>query len=94
VLHGVTWVTRVQDSAFSLVESHTAGIRPSIHTVQIPLQSLPNLNQIDNPALFVVIYKLSVHSITSSKTLIKILTRTGPIQLSSNMVAANNLNNP
>jgi len=36
-LHGVV-VTEVQDQAFGLVETHTAGLGPSIQFVQIPLQ--------------------------------------------------------
>ena len=41
-LHGVV-VTKVQDLAFGLVDTHTVGLVLSIQSVQIPLQSLPTL---------------------------------------------------
>jgi len=40
VLHGIV-VTKVQDPALGLVETHTNGLSPLIRPVQIPLQSLP-----------------------------------------------------
>ena len=43
-LHGAV-VTQVQDLAFGLVETHTTNLGPSIQPVQIPLQSLPTLEQ-------------------------------------------------
>jgi len=42
-------VTEAQDPAFGLAEPHTVGLSPSIQPVQIPLQSLPALQQIDTP---------------------------------------------
>ncbi|KAK4814538.1 hypothetical protein QYF61_022257 [Mycteria americana] len=55
-LHGVV-VTRVQDLALGLVEPHMIDLGPSIQPVQIPLQSLPTLEQIDTPTQFGVICK-------------------------------------
>ncbi|GAB0199151.1 hypothetical protein GRJ2_002380500 [Grus japonensis] len=52
-------VTEVQDPALGLVKPHTAGLGPSIQPIQIPLQPLPTLEQIDTPAQFGVICKLS-----------------------------------
>jgi len=46
VLHGFV-VTKVQDPAFGLIEPHTLGLGPLIQPVQIPLQSLPTLEQIN-----------------------------------------------
>jgi len=57
-LHGVV-VTEGQDPAFGLVEAHTVGLGPSIHSVQIRLQSLPTLQQIDSPTQLGVICKLT-----------------------------------
>ncbi|GAB0208342.1 mitochondrial enolase superfamily member 1 [Grus japonensis] len=57
-LHGVV-VTQVQDLALSLVEPHTIGLSPLIQPVQIPLQSLPTLEQIDTPSHLSVICKLT-----------------------------------
>ncbi|KAK4820044.1 hypothetical protein QYF61_017857 [Mycteria americana] len=57
-LHGVV-VAQVQDSALSLVESHTIGLGPSIQPVQIPLQSLSPLKQINTPTQLGVICKLT-----------------------------------
>ena len=48
MLHGVV-VTQVQDPALGLVEPHTVGLGPSMQPVQIPLQSLPTLQQISTP---------------------------------------------
>jgi len=61
-VHGVV-VIEVQDPAFGLVETHTVGLSPSIQPVQIPLQSLPNLKQIDTPAQFGVTCKLTEGSL-------------------------------
>jgi len=47
-LHGVV-VTQVQYPALGLVETLAVGLGPSIQSVQIPLQSLPTLDQIDTP---------------------------------------------
>ncbi|KAK4810045.1 hypothetical protein QYF61_005108 [Mycteria americana] len=57
-LHGVV-VTQVQDLALSLVEPHTIDLGPLIQPVQIPLQSLPTLEQINTPAQFGVSCKLT-----------------------------------
>jgi len=53
-LYGVV-VTEVQDPAPGLVEPHTVGLSPLIQPVQIPLQSLPTLQQINTPAQLGVI---------------------------------------
>jgi len=52
-------VTEVQDPALGLVEPHRVGLSPSIQSVQIPLQSLPTLEQIDTPTQLGVICKLT-----------------------------------
>ncbi|KAK4820419.1 hypothetical protein QYF61_026255 [Mycteria americana] len=57
-LHGVV-VAQVQDLALSLVESHTIGLNPSIQPVQVPLQSLPSLQQINTPTQLGVVCKLT-----------------------------------
>ncbi|KAK4821136.1 LOW QUALITY PROTEIN: hypothetical protein QYF61_013522 [Mycteria americana] len=57
-LHGV-FVTPVQDLTLGLVKPHTIDLGPSIQPVQVPLQSLPTLKQIDTPAQFGVICKLT-----------------------------------
>ncbi|KAK4817086.1 hypothetical protein QYF61_027917 [Mycteria americana] len=57
-LHGVV-VTQVQDPTLGLVESYTTDLSPSIQPVQIPLQSLPTFKQINTPAQFGVICKLT-----------------------------------
>ncbi|KAK4812136.1 hypothetical protein QYF61_000977 [Mycteria americana] len=57
-LHGVA-VAQVQDLALGLVEPHTIDLGPSIQPVQVPLQSLPTLQQIDTPAQLGVICKLT-----------------------------------
>ena len=41
------------------MEPHTIDLFPSIQPVQIPLQSLPTLEQIKTPAQFDVIFKLT-----------------------------------
>ncbi|KAK4814535.1 hypothetical protein QYF61_022254 [Mycteria americana] len=58
VLHGVI-VTQVQDLALGLVKPHAIGLDPSIQPVQVPLQSLPTLQQINTPAQLGVICKLT-----------------------------------
>ncbi|GAB0183390.1 mitochondrial enolase superfamily member 1 [Grus japonensis] len=58
VFHGVV-VTDMQDLALGLVEPDTVGLGPLIHPVQISLQSLPTLKQINTPAQFGVICKLT-----------------------------------
>jgi len=45
--------------ALGLVEPHITGLGPSIHSVEIPLQSLPTLKQINTPAQLGVICKLT-----------------------------------
>ncbi|KAK4815300.1 hypothetical protein QYF61_026205 [Mycteria americana] len=57
-LHGVV-VTQVQDPALGLVEPHTTGLSPSIQPVQVPLQSLPTLQQINTPTQLGVLCKLT-----------------------------------
>jgi len=77
-LHGVV-VTQGQDPALGLVEPYTVGLSPSIQPVQIPLQSLPTLKQINNPAQLVSSANLlREHSIPSSRSLIKMLNKTAP----------------
>ncbi|KAK4828356.1 hypothetical protein QYF61_026017 [Mycteria americana] len=56
--HGVA-VAQVQDLALGLVESHTIDLGPSIQPVQVPLQSLPTLQQINTPTQLGVICKLA-----------------------------------
>ncbi|KAK4811465.1 hypothetical protein QYF61_010344 [Mycteria americana] len=57
-LRGIA-VAQVQDLALSLVEPQTIGPSPSIQPVQVPLQSLPPLQQINTPAQLGVICKLT-----------------------------------
>ncbi|KAK4820051.1 hypothetical protein QYF61_017897 [Mycteria americana] len=57
-LHGVA-VAQVQDLALGLVEPHTIGPNPSIQPVQVPLQSLPTLQQINTPTQLGVVCKLT-----------------------------------
>ncbi|KAK4814133.1 hypothetical protein QYF61_009052 [Mycteria americana] len=57
-LHGVV-VAQVQDLALSLVKPHTIDLGPSIQSVQVPLQSLPTLQQINTPTQLGVICKLT-----------------------------------
>ncbi|KAK4828887.1 hypothetical protein QYF61_001445 [Mycteria americana] len=79
-LHGVA-VTQVQDPALSLVEPHTIGLGPSIQPVQIPLEGkafLPSSRSTLLPNLVLSANLLRVHSIPSSRSLIKMLNRTGP----------------
>ncbi|KAK4824593.1 hypothetical protein QYF61_016838 [Mycteria americana] len=52
-------VAQVQDLALGLVEPHTFGPSPSIQPVQVPLQSLPTLQQINTPTQLGVICKLT-----------------------------------
>ncbi|KAK4831743.1 LOW QUALITY PROTEIN: hypothetical protein QYF61_018873 [Mycteria americana] len=75
-LHGVV-VTQVQDLALSLVEPHTIGLGPLIHTVQNPLAFLPSRRSMLPPNLLSSANLLRAHSIPSSRSLIKILNRTG-----------------
>ena len=58
LLHAVV-VMELWDPALGLVAPHKTGLGPSIQPVQIPLQSLPILEQIDTPAQFGVICKLT-----------------------------------
>jgi len=67
----------VEDPVLGLVEPQTVALGPSIQSVQIPLQSLPTLQQVDTPNQLGVICKLTL-SIPSSGSLIKILIKTGP----------------
>ncbi|KAK4829527.1 hypothetical protein QYF61_005166, partial [Mycteria americana] len=57
-LHGVA-VAQVQDLALGLVKPHTIDLGPSIQPVQVPLQSLPTLQQINTPAQLGVVCKLT-----------------------------------
>ncbi|KAK4813411.1 hypothetical protein QYF61_004748, partial [Mycteria americana] len=57
-LHGVA-VAQVQDLALGLVKPHTIDLGPSIQPVQVPLQSLPTLQQINTPTQLGVICKLT-----------------------------------
>lgn len=57
----------------------TIGLSPSIYPVQIPLLSLPTLQQITLPPdLGSSVNLLKMHRITLSRPSIKILNRTGP----------------
>ncbi|KAK4815219.1 hypothetical protein QYF61_022866 [Mycteria americana] len=57
-LHGVA-VAQVQDLALSLVKPHTIHPSPLIQPVQVPLQSLPTLQQINTPTQLGVVCKLT-----------------------------------
>ncbi|KAK4818284.1 hypothetical protein QYF61_010426 [Mycteria americana] len=57
-LHGVA-VAQVQDLALGLVKPHTIHPSPSIQPVQVPLQSLPTLQQINIPTQLGVVCKLT-----------------------------------
>ncbi|KAK4826991.1 hypothetical protein QYF61_013091 [Mycteria americana] len=57
-LHGVA-VAQVQDLALGLVKPHTIDLSPSIQPVQVPLQSLPTLQQINTPTQLGVVCKLT-----------------------------------
>ncbi|KAK4811173.1 hypothetical protein QYF61_019804 [Mycteria americana] len=57
-LHGVA-VAQVQDLALGLVKPHTIDLGPSIQPVQVPLQSLPTLQQINTPTQLGVVCKLT-----------------------------------
>ncbi|KAK4832719.1 LOW QUALITY PROTEIN: hypothetical protein QYF61_025208, partial [Mycteria americana] len=57
-LHGVA-VTQVQGPTLGLVKPHTIDLGPSIQPVQVPLQSLPTLQQINAPTQLGAICKLS-----------------------------------
>ncbi|KAK4827063.1 hypothetical protein QYF61_013704, partial [Mycteria americana] len=57
-LHGVA-VAQVQDLALGLVKPHTIDLDPSSQPVQVPLQSLPTLQQINTPAQLGVVCKLT-----------------------------------
>ncbi|KAK4822933.1 hypothetical protein QYF61_023433 [Mycteria americana] len=77
-LHGVA-VTGVQDTALGFVKPHAVDLSPSIQPVQIPLQSLPTLQQIDTPTQFGVICKLSEGTLNPLMQIIdKDINKTGP----------------
>ncbi|KAK4825916.1 hypothetical protein QYF61_003411 [Mycteria americana] len=57
-LHGVV-VAQVKPLALGLVKPHTIDLSPSIQPVQVPLQSLPTLQQINTPTQLAVICKLA-----------------------------------
>ncbi|KAK4821668.1 hypothetical protein QYF61_027136 [Mycteria americana] len=56
-LHGVV-VAQMQDLALGLVEPHTIGLSPLIQPVQIPLESLPTLEQTNTPAQLELVLRL------------------------------------
>ncbi|KAK4829016.1 hypothetical protein QYF61_001791, partial [Mycteria americana] len=56
-LHGVA-VAQLRDPTLGLVEPHTIDLGPSIQPVQVPLQSLPTLQQINTPTQLGVICNL------------------------------------
>ncbi|KAK4817624.1 LOW QUALITY PROTEIN: hypothetical protein QYF61_021527, partial [Mycteria americana] len=76
-LHGVV-VTQVQDLALSFVEPHTIDLSPWIQPVQVPLAFLPSSRSTLPHNLVSSANLLRVHSIPLSRSLIKILNRTGP----------------
>ncbi|KAK4806165.1 hypothetical protein QYF61_001088 [Mycteria americana] len=57
-LHGIA-VAQAQDLALGLVKPHTIHPSPSIQPVQVPLQSLPTLQQINTPTQLGVVCKLT-----------------------------------
>ncbi|KAJ7412692.1 integral membrane protein dgcr2 idd [Pitangus sulphuratus] len=57
-LQGVV-VTQVQDLAFCLIEPYVISFSTSIQPVQIPLQSLPRVQQINTPTQLGVVCKLT-----------------------------------
>ncbi|KAK4821198.1 hypothetical protein QYF61_015766 [Mycteria americana] len=57
-LHGVA-VAQVQDLALGFVKPHTIDLGPLIQPVQVPLQSLPTLQQINTPTQLGVVCKLT-----------------------------------
>ncbi|KAJ7426288.1 hypothetical protein WISP_17385 [Willisornis vidua] len=63
-LHGVV-VSKVQDPAFGLIELHPVGISSSLHSFQVPLQSPPAFQQVDNPSQLGVICKLAHDGLNS-----------------------------
>ncbi|PKU47282.1 wd repeat-containing protein hypothetical protein [Limosa lapponica baueri] len=77
-LHGIV-VTQVQDLAFGLVEPHTVGLSPSIQPVQIPRRTfLPITRSTLLPNLVLFANLLRVYLIPLSRSLMKVLNRTGP----------------
>ncbi|KAK4827727.1 LOW QUALITY PROTEIN: hypothetical protein QYF61_021155 [Mycteria americana] len=76
-LHGVV-VTQERDPTLSLVEPHRVGPSPSIQPVQIPLAFLPSSRSTLPHDLVSSANLLRVNSIPSSRSLIKMLNRTGP----------------
>ncbi|KAK4832367.1 hypothetical protein QYF61_021966 [Mycteria americana] len=60
-LHGVA-VAQVQDLALSLVKPHIVGPSLSIQPVQVPLQSLPTLQQINTPTQLAILARLLGHA--------------------------------
>jgi len=72
VLHRVV-VTQAQKLAFGVIKPHTIHLNSSIQPVQIPLQSLPTLEQINTLTQYGVIANLlTEHFIPSARSLIKI----------------------
>ncbi|KAJ7397479.1 hypothetical protein BTVI_135369 [Pitangus sulphuratus] len=57
-LHGVV-VTQVRDLAICFIEPRTVDLSPSVQPVQIPLQSLPTLQQINSATQHSVICELT-----------------------------------
>ncbi|KAK4815796.1 hypothetical protein QYF61_007236 [Mycteria americana] len=68
-LHGIA-VAQVQDLALGLVKPHTIDLGPSIQPVQVPLQSLPPLQQINTPTQLGVICKLTESTLDPSVQII------------------------
>lgn len=52
-------LTQEQDAALGLAEPHAVGLGLVIQQIQILLQSLPILQQINNPAQLGVVFKLT-----------------------------------
>jgi len=57
----------VQDPALDLIEPHTVGLGPLIQPVQIPLQSLPTLQQINTLTQLGVICEL-IEAMSSTRS--------------------------
>ena len=72
-------MTTLQDSALCLVELPPTGLSPEIKPVQIPMQGLPTYSQINNLNIMVSsAILLRVNSVLQSRSLVKILNKTGP----------------
>lgn len=58
-------VIQVQDAALCLAESHAICLGPRIQPVQIPLRSLPTVQQINTPNQPGVVYELTESALNS-----------------------------